>query len=300
MIFKLFAFEAYALYALKDGWISVFKCNWFADAETVDESKYNCPSLYAAMEENSEATHPPVYEFSYSPELNLLMDHLDEIAFECDGKDLFALASNKIQQDRRDVVFNPYPVGKVSKGRLDVKYGLLNEYLYESQDYAPQKLLKARRTICGFEIYSLGQDVEEYVGCLKSNLLGTRYNLEQNDENVVEIRYVTSVFKRRGPREFSVLFMGMSGSTDRPIVMKNKEPYYNVETNSYSLNFNGRVTTPSVKNFQLVHPLEPTYVTLTFGKVSRYKYILDYAYPWTGIQAFAIALTALDYKIGCD
>jgi hypothetical protein len=82
--------------------------------------------------------------------------------------------------------------------------------------------------------------------------------------------------------------------------MRNKEPYYNVETNSYSLNFNGRVTTPSVKNFQLIHPLDPTYVTLTFGKVSRSSYILDYTYPWSGIQAFGIALAALDYKIGCD
>ncbi|TBU18571.1 Tub-like protein [Ordospora colligata] len=266
----------------------------------MDEGKYNSTCLCAVMEGNTEVTPPPVYEFSYSPELDLLMDHLDEVAFECDGKDLLALASNKIQQERRNAVFNPYPVGKVSRGKLDVNYGFLNEYLYESQDYAPHKLLKARRTICGFEIYSLDQDAEEYVGCLRSNILGTKYSLEQNDQKVVEIRYLTSVFKRRGPREFSVLFMGMAESTGKPIVMRNKEPYYNVETNSYSLNFNGRVTTPSVKNFQLVHPLDPTYVTLTFGKVSRYKYILDYAYPWTGVQAFAIALTALDYKIGCD
>lgn len=36
-------------------------------------------------------------------------------------------------------------------------------------------------------------------------------------------------------------------------VLHNKSPQWNDETQSYVLNFNGRVTLASVKNFQVVH-----------------------------------------------
>jgi tubby-related protein 1 len=38
------------------------------------------------------------------------------------------------------------------------------------------------------------------------------------------------------------------------IVLKNREPVWCDETGSYVLNFNGRVSFASIKNFQLVHP----------------------------------------------
>lgn len=37
------------------------------------------------------------------------------------------------------------------------------------------------------------------------------------------------------------------------IVLHNKTPVWNEETESYVLNFHGRVTQASVKNFQVVH-----------------------------------------------
>ena len=37
------------------------------------------------------------------------------------------------------------------------------------------------------------------------------------------------------------------------IELKNKPPQWNEETKSYVLNFNGRVSIASVKNFQVVH-----------------------------------------------
>ncbi|ADM11653.1 tubby-like protein [Encephalitozoon intestinalis ATCC 50506] len=244
---------------------------------------------------------PVVYEFSYSPSENRVIEYLDNMS-DSGAEELNIVADDgHALEERIASVLEPYPVGRTSRGRVDVCHGFFNEYLYESHEYGPNKLFKAYRVMCGFEIYLLGLGNEEKVGYLRSNLFGTKYILHQGEKAVLEIKYATSIFKRRGPRSFSVMFMGVSGSSlEEPVVMKNKEPYYNAETNSYSLNFNGRVTTPSVKNFQLIHPLEPTYVTLTFGKISRFKYILDYTYPWSGLQAFAIALAALDYKVGCD
>ncbi|KAG8588941.1 hypothetical protein GDO81_006165 [Engystomops pustulosus] len=37
------------------------------------------------------------------------------------------------------------------------------------------------------------------------------------------------------------------------IELHNKSPVWNDETQSYVLNFHGRVTHPSIKNFQIVH-----------------------------------------------
>ncbi len=51
------------------------------------------------------------------------------------------------------------------------------------------------------------------------------------------------------------------------VVMRNKPPKWNDQLGAYCLNFNGRVTHASVKNFQLVTEDDPDHVILQFGKV---------------------------------
>ncbi|RLN88731.1 hypothetical protein BBJ28_00022091 [Nothophytophthora sp. Chile5] len=79
------------------------------------------------------------------------------------------------------------------------------------------------------------------------------------------------------------------------IILENKEPVF--ENGFYRLNFNGRVSVPSVKNFQLVRAQTGTPtknsdrpVFLQFGKVDDKKFHLDFRAPLTPIQAFATAL----------
>jgi hypothetical protein len=247
---------------------------------------------------------PLVYSFAYSSSSEHSLERISDI-IEAGGAEAAMAAAerptNHIPITKKAALEEPYPIGRTCCGRVCITSGFFNEYWYENQDFSNSRLLKAYRRICGFDIYTPKGSSEAYVGSLKANLFGTRYVLHQPNKSPIEIRYRASFFKRLGPRSFSVSFLGTVENGSRaPIVMRNKEPYYNVETNSYSLNFNGRVTTPSVKNFQLIHPLDPTYVTLTFGKISKTRYILDYTFPWAGIQAFAVALAALDYKIGCD
>lgn len=76
-------------------------------------------------------------------------------------------------------------------------------------------------------------------------------------------------------------------------VFENKEPVF--DNGFYRLNFNGRVSMPSVKNFQLVRAGKTDGgsqddVCLQFGKVDGKKFHLDFRAPLTPIQAFAIAL----------
>ena len=70
---------------------------------------------------------------------------------------------------------------------------------------------------------------------------------------------------------------------------------------SYCLNFAGRVTHASVKNFQLVdEDDEREDVLLQFGKVGKDVFTMDYAYPMSALQAFAICLTSFDNKLACE
>ena len=80
----------------------------------------------------------------------------------------------------------------------------------------------------------------------------------------------------------------------------NKSPVWHEQYKSFALNFNGRVTQPSVKNYQIVHEVNTEYIVSQFGKVNSDLFTCDYSYPLCALQAFSIALSSLDNKIGCD
>uniref|UniRef100_A0A0D3CD92 Tubby-like F-box protein n=1 Tax=Brassica oleracea var. oleracea TaxID=109376 RepID=A0A0D3CD92_BRAOL len=101
----------------------------------------------------------------------------------------------------------------------------------------------------------------------------------------------------------------------RPLVLKNKQPRWHEQLQCWCLNFRGRVTVASVKNFQLVaarqpptqgaaaaapsHP-EQEKVILQFGKVGKDMFTMDYRYPLSAFQAFAICLSSFDTKLACE
>ena len=85
------------------------------------------------------------------------------------------------------------------------------------------------------------------------------------------------------------------------IVLKNKQPRWNEQMQAYCLNFDGRVTEASVKNFQLADSRDETETTLLqFGKVGKDAFTMDYAYPMSALQAFAICLSSFDNKLACE
>ena len=84
------------------------------------------------------------------------------------------------------------------------------------------------------------------------------------------------------------------------VKLVNKQPSFHRELKSFALNFRGRVTQASVKNFQIVHEFNTDYIVMQFGKVDKDAYTCDYSYPMCALQAFGVALTSLDNKLGCD
>ncbi|KAL6651661.1 hypothetical protein ACP70R_010586 [Stipagrostis hirtigluma subsp. patula] len=122
---------------------------------------------------------------------------------------------------------------------------------------------------------------------------------------------------------------------ERPLVLRNKVPRWHEQLQCWCLNFRGRVTVASVKNFQLIasapqpasagtsmpsQPVQPAQlqpqssqtsssssssssydtVILQFGKVGKDMFTMDYRYPLSAFQAFAICLTSFDTKLACE
>ncbi|XP_051124000.1 tubby-like F-box protein 5 [Andrographis paniculata] len=94
-----------------------------------------------------------------------------------------------------------------------------------------------------------------------------------------------------------------------PLILKNKTPRWHEQLQCWCLNFRGRVTVASVKNFQLVAAVNPSQnvpaseqdkVILQFGKIGKDIFTMDYRYPLSAFQAFAICLSSFDTKPACE
>lgn len=108
----------------------------------------------------------------------------------------------------------------------------------------------------------------------------------------------------------------------RPLVLRNKAPRWHEQLQCWCLNFRGRVTVASVKNFQLIAATQPPAavggptqapassqpapssdhdkIILQFGKVGKDMFTMDYRYPLSAFQAFAICLSSFDTKLACE
>ncbi|MBA0553653.1 hypothetical protein Golob_012816 [Gossypium lobatum] len=115
-------------------------------------------------------------------------------------------------------------------------------------------------------------------------------------------------FRSKSTRTKSSQFGPLSSLRDGMLVLKNKAPRWHEQLQCWCLNFNGRVTVASVKNFQLVTFVENVVVRqeqqenviLQFGKVGNDVFTMDYQYPISAFQAFAICLSSFDTKIACE
>ncbi|THU48404.1 hypothetical protein C4D60_Mb09t25890 [Musa balbisiana] len=112
-------------------------------------------------------------------------------------------------------------------------------------------------------------------------------------------------------------FEATTDTKERPLVLRNKPPRWHEQLQCWCLNFRGRVTIASVKNFQLIAATQPAPVgqppttaqpsgsghdkiILQFGKVAKDTFTMDYRYPLSAFQAFAICLSSFDTKLACE
>eukprot|EP00004_Rigifila_ramosa_P003864 TRINITY_DN1414_c0_g1_i1.p1 TRINITY_DN1414_c0_g1~~TRINITY_DN1414_c0_g1_i1.p1 ORF type:complete len:524 (-),score=127.02 TRINITY_DN1414_c0_g1_i1:54-1409(-) len=176
----------------------------------------------------------------------------------------------------------------------------------------------------------------EYIGKLRSNFARNEFYIYDNGENPTRTssagarqnpetlrKELGAIFySDKYPRELNVLIPARTGENEgftiwRPTstaatmiekykaqqyagmaLLKNKSPTWNAALRGYVLDFYGRVTKKSSKNFQLVYASEPSKedqkTLMLFGRTDQDTFTLDYQYPLTALQAFAICLSAFD------
>ncbi|XP_034164328.1 tubby protein homolog isoform X4 [Pangasianodon hypophthalmus] len=202
-----------------------------------------------------------------------------------------------------------------------------------------RKKSKTSNYLISIDPTDLSRGGESFIGKLRSNLMGTKFTVYDSGTNpakstssleasnlrqeLAAICYETNVLGFKGPRKMSVIIPGMNmdhervcirprnehetllarwqnKSTESVIELHNKTPVWNDDTQSYVLNFHGRVTQASVKNFQIIHDNDPDYIVMQFGRVAEDVFTMDYNYPMCALQAFAIALSSFDSKLACE
>lgn len=82
------------------------------------------------------------------------------------------------------------------------------------------------------------------------------------------------------------------------LALQNRPPWWNIELGAFVLNFGGRVSVASVKNFQLCDRNDQEHIMLQFGRIQgRHSFTMDFQHPLTAVQAFAIAISSLQSRI---
>uniref|UniRef100_A0A1B0D564 Protein king tubby n=2 Tax=Phlebotomus papatasi TaxID=29031 RepID=A0A1B0D564_PHLPP len=196
-----------------------------------------------------------------------------------------------------------------------------------------RKKSKTSNYVISCDPTDLSRQADGFVGKLRSNIFGTTFFVYDNGnkmnsdtprQDLAVIIYDTNILGFKGPRNMTVLLPGMTEddqrvrisscdthqqglldswknkNTDNIVELHNKTPVWNDETQSYVLNFHGRVTQASVKNFQLIHDSDPDYIVMQFGRTSEDVFTMDFRYPLCALQAFAIALSSFDGKLACE
>jgi len=84
---------------------------------------------------------------------------------------------------------------------------------------------------------------------------------------------------------------------DKFYPLRSREALINPQTGGFALDFQGRVTETSIKNFQLQGPEGidgAREVLLQFGKIGADTFTMDVRYPLSPAQAFGIVIASLD------
>uniref|UniRef100_A0A4X2L8Y5 Tubby-like protein n=1 Tax=Vombatus ursinus TaxID=29139 RepID=A0A4X2L8Y5_VOMUR len=202
-----------------------------------------------------------------------------------------------------------------------------------------RKRSKTSNYLISLDSTDLSRDGDNFVGKVRSNVLGTKFTIFDNGvnpekktfmpqsarirEELGAVCYETNVLGFQGPRKMIIIIPGIDsqnqrlkvqpqneqesllsrlqrGASEGLVLLQNKAPSWSYESRAYVLNFHGRVTRASVKNFQIVHPDNPDYLVLQFGRVAPDTFTMDFRFPLCPLQAFAICLSSFDGKLACE
>ncbi|KAM4550422.1 uncharacterized protein V3H82_019528 [Fundulus diaphanus] len=285
-------------------------------------------SSLASYNSNSRETSSSCSEHNERVTSPMSVEDLEKFALRPAPRDVTIQC--RVTRDRRGVEKGIYPTYYLHMEKEDGK----RVFLMAGRK---RKKCKTSNYLISIDPTNLSRDTNSYIGKLRSNVLGTKFTVYDGGENpekkpfikesesvrqeLAAICYETNVLGFKGPRKMTVIVPGMlendervsirptnetllvrhaNGNTDKLVTLVNKSPSWNEQTQSYVLNFHGRVTQASVKNFQIIHPDNEDYIVMQFGRVAEDVFSMDYSFPMCALQAFAITLSSFDGKLACE
>ncbi|XP_054555324.1 LOW QUALITY PROTEIN: tubby protein homolog [Talpa occidentalis] len=288
------------------------------------------PSSATSRKSNREAASAPS-PTAPEPSVDVEVQDLEEFALRPAPQGITIKC--RITRDKKGMDRGMYPTYFLHMDREDGK----KVFLLAGRK---RKKSKTSNYLISVDPTDLSRGGDSYIGKLRSNLMGTKFTVYDNGVNpqkassstlesgtlrqeLAAVCYETNVLGFKGPRKMSVIVPGMNmvhervsirprnehetllarwqnKNTESIIELQNKTPVWNDDTQSYVLNFHGRVTQASVKNFQIIHGNDPDYIVMQFGRVAEDVFTMDYNYPLCALQAFAIALSSFDSKLACE
>ncbi|MED6271909.1 hypothetical protein CHARACLAT_025011 [Characodon lateralis] len=285
------------------------------------------PSSLASYNSNSRETSSSGSEHNERVTSPMSVEDLEKFSLRPAPRDVTIQC--RVTRDRRGVEKGIYPTYYLHMEKEDGK----RVFLMAGRK---RKKCKTSNYLISTDPTNLSRDTNSYIGKLRSNVLGTKFTVYDGGENpekkpfikesesvrqeLAAICYETNVLGFKGPRKMTVIIPGMlendervsicpkneletllvrhsNGNTDKLVTLVNKPPSWNEQTQSYVLNFHGRVTQASVKNFQIIHPDNEDYIVMQFGRVAEDVFSMDYSFPMCALQAFAITLSSFDGKL---
>ena len=97
-------------------------------------------------------------------------------------------------------------------------------------------------------------------------------------------------------KEESLLDQFKKDNYGKMIHLINKQPSWNNSIKSYVLKFSKKITTNSMKNFQLLDPNNRGNVIMESGKMEVDTFSMDITWPMSIFQAYGIALSSFNYS----
>ncbi|KAJ3338503.1 ATP-binding cassette sub- G member 5 [Gonapodya sp. JEL0774] len=228
-------------------------------------------------------------------------------------------------------LFRRIPQNTILRCKLYRKANLLDKnfptfFLYNEVDEKLIAAAKKRKQVKGIN-YSISESAAEikkeskhYIAKLRANPQRTMfvlydarsYNNKATSKGLKElsmVEYSTTTL----PREMSVAIPAatipddkLEGFTkdisndfrmkakEKLLFLRNKPPRWSEATQSHCLNFGGRVTMPSIKNFQLIADSDENLVLMQFGRCGPDYFTMDVRHPMTPMDALGVALSTFD------
>ncbi|GBG26921.1 Tubby protein [Hondaea fermentalgiana] len=223
---------------------------------------------------------------------------------------------------------------------LHVNYNLYEVFLEKDDGSLGPQIMCARKhrkfgidSYYNLEIGSVNpREAGKVISALIFNSLGTNFVCHNNvsahkgkPRDLCSIVYARNV--GRGPRKFQVALPALKQGSETELVewmhqgsvrrsrmlqalntldfpnlqpLVNKKPSWSKKHRAWVLNFHGRVTRSSVKNFQLVRPDNNDDVVLQFGRIGTDTFTMDMSWPISPVAALAVCVSSLHSKLAVE